>query len=109
AGGGPAAGRAARALAPELATRVARNPDRSRESRYDRVLRVEVDRERAAFGAWYEMFPRSIGTFADVERHLPYIAEMGFDVLYLPPIHPIGRTHRKGRNNAPVATAGDPG
>ncbi|HLY38898.1 MAG TPA: alpha-1,4-glucan--maltose-1-phosphate maltosyltransferase [Candidatus Binatia bacterium] len=106
AGSGPAA---ARALAPELATRVARHPDRSRESRYDRVLRVDVDRERAAFGAWYEMFPRSVGTFADVERRLPYVAEMGFDVLYLPPIHPIGQTHRKGRNNAPAATAGDPG
>src|SRR5581483_11709605 len=109
AGGGPAATRAARALAPELAARVARHPDRTRETRSERVLRVEVDRERAAYGAWYEMFPRSSGTFADVERRLPYVAGMGFDVLYLPPIHPIGRTHRKGRNNAPVAAAGDPG
>jgi len=109
AGGGSAAVRASRALEPELAARVARHPDRSRETRYDHVLRVEVDRERAAFGAWYEMFPRASGTFADVEGRLPYIAGMGFDVLYLPPIHPIGRTHRKGRNNSAVATAGDPG
>jgi starch synthase (maltosyl-transferring) len=109
AGGGPAAARASRALAPELAAHVARHPDRWRETRYDRVLRVEVDRERAAFGAWYEMFPRSVGTFADVERRLPYVAGMGFDVLYLPPIHPIGCTHRKGRSNAPVAGAADPG
>jgi starch synthase (maltosyl-transferring) len=108
-GGGPVAARAARALAPELAACVARHIGRTRETRYAHVLRVEVDRERAAFGAWYEMFPRSCGTFADVERHLPYVAGMGFDVLYLPPIHPIGRTHRKGRNNSPLATAADPG
>ena len=70
-------------------------------------LEVTVDRERARFSAWYELFPRSAsdslarhGTFADVERRLPYVASMGFDVLYLPPIHPIGRSHRKGPNNA---------
>ena len=108
--------RAAAALAPELAACVARHPDRAREVCYDRVLRVTVDRERAVFGAWYEMFPRSSareparhGTFADVEARLAYVASMGFDVLYLPPIHPIGSTHRKGRNNTPVATPADPG
>jgi starch synthase (maltosyl-transferring) len=81
-----------------------------------RVLSVTVDRERARFSAWYEMFPRSAspepgrhGTFADVEARLPYVAEMGFDVLYLPPIHPIGRTGRKGSNNTIRAAAGDVG
>ena len=76
---------------------------------------VTVDRPRAAFSAWYEMFPRSAaaeerhGTFIDVEARLSYVAAMGFDVLYLPPIHPIGRAHRKGRNNAPTAVADDVG
>jgi len=75
-----------------------------------------VDRERARFGSWYECFPRSMaaepgrhGTLADVERNLDRIHGMGFDVLYLPPIHPIGRTNRKGRNNAPASEAGDVG
>ena len=75
-----------------------------------------VDRPLARCSAWYELFPRSTspdpkraGTLADVETRLPYIAEMGFDVLYLPPIHPIGTTHRKGRNNATTARAKDPG
>ena len=75
-----------------------------------------VDRERARFGSWYECFPRSMakepgahGTFADLERELARIQAMGFDVLYLPPIHPIGRTRRKGRNNATTSEAGDVG
>src|SRR5207302_1746428 len=72
-------------------------------------LQVDVDRERAAFGAWYELFPRSWGGFAGVERVLPRLSELGFDVVYLPPIHPIGETNRKGRNNALVAGPGDPG
>jgi starch synthase (maltosyl-transferring) len=78
-------------------------------------LFATVDRERAAFSAWYEMFPRSAapeprhGTLRDVERRLPYVAAMGFDVLYLPPIHPIGRAFRKGPNNAVTAGARDPG
>jgi starch synthase (maltosyl-transferring) len=78
--------------------------------------RIVVDRERARFSAWYEMFPRSAaaepgrhGTFDDVIRRLDYVAGMGFDVLYLPPIHPIGRAHRKGRNNALAADASEPG
>jgi starch synthase (maltosyl-transferring) len=75
-----------------------------------------VDREKARFSAWYELFPRSCatvpeqhGTFKDCEALLPYVAAMGFDVLYLPPIHPIGQTHRKGKNNTPVAAPDDPG
>jgi starch synthase (maltosyl-transferring) len=74
-----------------------------------------VDRRRAAFGSWYEMFPRSAaepgrhGSLRDVAERLPYVAAMGFDVLYLPPIHPIGRSHRKGQNNAPRAQPGDVG
>ena len=75
-----------------------------------------VDRPRARNGAWYEMVPRSQGnipgrhgTFEDCIARLPDIAEMGFDVLYLTPIHPIGRTNRKGRNNAVTAAEGDPG
>jgi starch synthase (maltosyl-transferring) len=77
---------------------------------------VVVDRPRARFSAWYEMFPRSAsdtpgshGTLADAEKRLPYVAGLGFDVLYLPPIHPIGVTYRKGRNNATEAGEGDPG
>ena len=84
-------------------------------TRFPATLVVEADRERARHGAWYELFPRSAGqagqhgSFADVEAWLPYVAGMGFDVLYFPPIHPIGRTHRKGKNNAAIAAAGDPG
>jgi starch synthase (maltosyl-transferring) len=70
---------------------------------------VDVDRALARFGSWYELFPRSWGGFARLERLLPRFAELGFDVLYLPPIHPIGHTNRKGRNNALTARAGDPG
>jgi starch synthase (maltosyl-transferring) len=72
-------------------------------------LEVIVDRERARFGSWYELFPRSWGGFAGVEAQLPRLAEFGFDVIYLPPIHPIGRTHRKGRNNSLDAGPDDPG
>jgi len=79
-------------------------------------LSLSVERERARFSTWYELFPRSCcrdgdnhGTFAECERLLPEIARMGFDVVYFPPIHPIGRTHRKGRNNAPAAEEEDPG
>ena len=76
---------------------------------------VTVERPKAAFSAWYEMFPRSAGrdsqhgTLKDVEARLPYVAAMGFDVLYLPPIHPIGRSHRKGPNNAATAHPDDVG
>ena len=80
-----------------------------------RDLEVVVDREKAAFSAWYEMFPRSTGkhgshgTFATAAAMLPYVAELGFDVVYLPPIHPIGTTKRKGKNNQVTAQAGDVG
>jgi starch synthase (maltosyl-transferring) len=91
-------------------------PDRSSMTFYPKHLGVVVDPPKARFSAWYEMFPRSCsprpgvhGTLADCEARLPYIAAMGFDVLYLPPIHPIGSTHRKGRNNSPVCEPGDPG
>jgi starch synthase (maltosyl-transferring) len=70
---------------------------------------VDVDPTLARFGSWYELFPRSWGGFAGVERELPRLAELGFDVLYLPPIHPIGRTNRKGKNNAVEAGPDDPG
>jgi starch synthase (maltosyl-transferring) len=72
-------------------------------------LELIVDRDRASFGAWYELFPRSFGGFAGVERVLPELEALGFDVLYFPPIHPIGLTHRKGKNNALTATDEDPG
>jgi starch synthase (maltosyl-transferring) len=92
-----------------------RYPDRSEAVTYSRELEVLVDPLRARFSAWYELFPRSAGepgrhgTFRDVELRLPYIASMGFDVLYLPPIHPIGRTNRKGANNSTHAAPGEPG
>jgi starch synthase (maltosyl-transferring) len=75
----------------------------------DHAETVEVDRLRARFGAWYEMFPRSWGGLRGVERQLPKLAELGFDVIYLPPIHPIGLTNRKGANNRLTAGPGDPG
>jgi starch synthase (maltosyl-transferring) len=106
----------AAALDPDLAAFVERHPDRRQSSVFERSLQVRVDRERARFGSWYEMFPRSCGpdptrsgTFREAEERLLPISEMGFDVLYLPPIHPIGRSFRKGRNNALMAAPGDPG
>ncbi|MGH9165770.1 MAG: alpha-1,4-glucan--maltose-1-phosphate maltosyltransferase [Acidimicrobiales bacterium] len=68
-----------------------------------------VDRERALVGAWYELFPRSHGGFAGTAERLPAVAAMGFDVVYLPPVHPIGRSHRKGPDNTTTASPGDPG
>jgi starch synthase (maltosyl-transferring) len=94
---------------------IASNPDRSDATASKPVLEVTVDRERARFGAWYEFFPRSTGTktkhgtFKTAAKHLPRIAGMGFDVVYLPPIHPIGRAYRKGRNNSLEATTDDIG
>jgi starch synthase (maltosyl-transferring) len=91
-------------------------PDKQCKTDYKRCLRIRVERSRARFGSWYEMFPRSCsmeqgrhGTFQDCIDRLPYIAGMGFDVLYLPPIHPIGKTNRKGRNNQIIARSDDPG
>ena len=100
----------------EVAEILGAHADRDAATRYDRELEVVVDRPLARFAAWYEMFPRSQsgapgrhGTFRDCIERLPDIAAMGFDVLYLPPIHPIGRSYRKGRNNALEAAPGDPG
>jgi starch synthase (maltosyl-transferring) len=104
------------ALSADLQVVMSRHADRSLATRYPRVLRVSLDRERARYGAWYEMFPRSAGTdpsrsatFAQAAARLPYVASMGFDVLYLPPIHPIGTSFRKGPNNAIEGRKGDPG
>jgi starch synthase (maltosyl-transferring) len=100
----------------DLARLVAQHLDERSATTYHRQLTVVVDRERARFSAWYEMFPRSCspeadrhGTFDDCAERLPYVEAMGFDVLYLPPIHPIGSTHRKGKNNSPVPGPRDPG
>ena len=71
-------------------------------------LVVDVDRELGRFGAWYELFPRSWGGFRGVAELLPELARLGFDVVYLPPVHPIGHTNRKGRNNSLLATEDDP-
>ena len=112
----PQSTRVAASLSAGLGSLMSRRPDRSRATRLEPALRVVVDRERAEFGAWYELFPRSAGpdrarsaTFDEAAALLPYIASMGFDVLYLPPIHPIGRSFRKGRNNALVPAPDDPG
>jgi starch synthase (maltosyl-transferring) len=93
-----------------------RNAERRFAARYHAELAIEVDRPRAAFSTWYELFPRSAaakdgrhGTLRDVEAQLPRIAKMGFDVLYLPPVHPIGRTWRKGKNNKVKAEKDDVG
>ena len=108
--------RVALALSESLRRRMTQAPDRSGATRFDRVLEVMVEPERARFSAWYEMFPRSAGhdpsrgaTFAEAAERLPYVASMGFDVLYLPPIHPIGRSFRKGPNNSLESRPGDPG
>ncbi len=79
------------------------------EKAWSATFSVDVDRVLGRFGSWYELFPRSWGGFAGIREQLPRFAELGFDVLYLPPIHPIGRTNRKGRNNAETAKAGDVG
>jgi starch synthase (maltosyl-transferring) len=104
------------AFAPALTHLMERYADRQFATHYEKELPVVVDPPKARFSTWYEIFPRSMspepgrhGTFADVERMLPEIAAMGFDVLYLPPIHPIGRQFRKGRNNSTDAAPGDPG
>ena len=97
------------ALTPELQDAVERHPDRSRSTTMEQKLHVDVDPVRARFGAWYELFPRSWGGFAGVTKRIPELAELGFDVLYLPPVHPIGLTNRKGPNNALSAAPGDPG
>jgi starch synthase (maltosyl-transferring) len=111
------AARARLALDPRLLKRMSRlMPERGEITFYPKTLCVVAESVKARFSTWYEMFPRSCspepgrhGTFSDCEARLPYIAEMGFDVLYLPPVHPIGRTHRKGRNNSPFCRPEDVG
>jgi len=104
------------ALDEELLNAVERYPERQLVTQYDKRLGVVVDREKARFSTWYEVFPRSCspdparhGTFLDCAATLPYIASMGFDVVYLPPIHPIGKTFRKGKNNSVSAQPDDVG
>jgi starch synthase (maltosyl-transferring) len=100
----------------ELLELANRYPDRSLALTYPTEFPLVVDPERARFSAWYELFPRSAsptpgahGTFRDVEARLPYVSELGFDVLYFPPIHPIGRERRKGKNNSLSPTPEDVG
>ena len=111
--------RAALALSPEIDELLAQYPLRELVTRGEQYG-VWVDRPLARFGSWYEMFPRSTGgwdakgnpvhgTFATAAEALPRVAQMGFDVVYLPPIHPIGKVHRKGRNNTATAAPGDVG
>ena len=107
---------AAIALDEGLHELIRRYPVRNFASRFEKQLAVTVEREKARFSTWYEVFPRSCapeagrhGTFRDCELWLPYIASMGFDVVYLPPIHPIGREFRKGKNNTANPQATDPG
>jgi len=103
-------------LSLELAELMAKHPDRTLETHYEYELEIVVERPLARFSSWYEFFPRSAvgakeahGTFATAKARLAYVAGMGFDVLYLPPIHPIGATKRKGPNNALEAARDDPG
>ncbi|MEI6756213.1 MAG: alpha-1,4-glucan--maltose-1-phosphate maltosyltransferase [Chlorobium sp.] len=104
------------ALNEKLGVLMERSPDKAMATVYDKVLALTVEQKKAGCSAWYEFFPRSWaaepgkhGTFTDCRRLLPMIAGMGFDVVYLPPIHPIGYTKRKGKNNALVAAPGEPG
>ena len=113
------AGYAASAFSPELLALASRYPNTERQTEYPAdgaALAVEVDRVQARYSTWYELFPRSQGsdaaahgTFRDVETKLPYLRQLGFDVLYMPPIHPIGRSFRKGKNNAVTAGPEDVG
>jgi starch synthase (maltosyl-transferring) len=115
-GAAPPGDLVALATAADTSAIMGRYPDRARETVFEPALPVTVEPKIAGCSAWYEIFPRSAtalaeksGTFADLEKLLPEIARLGFDVLYLPPIHPIGRTNRKGRNNRLTAASGDPG
>jgi starch synthase (maltosyl-transferring) len=107
--------RRAQAMQPDLQALAGLYADRTHATQHAPTLRVVVEPVRARFSTWYEMFPRSAGdgmhhgTFDDCIGELPAIKAMGFDVLYLPPIHPIGRTRRKGRNNSLTVAPGDPG
>lgn len=111
-----ASAKAKLALSKKVMTAMNKYSDRQFATTYPRELLVVADRAKARFSSWYEMFPRSCapkpgrhGTFKDCEKRLTYISEMGFDVLYLPPIHPIGQTNRKGKNNVTTSKPNDPG
>jgi starch synthase (maltosyl-transferring) len=97
------------ALTPELLALVESVQERSEATELPAPLAVDVDRTLARFGSWYELFPRSWGGFRGVQEQVPKLAELGFDVLYMPPIHPIGHTNRKGRNNTLTPEPDDPG
>ncbi|MCM8761567.1 MAG: alpha-1,4-glucan--maltose-1-phosphate maltosyltransferase, partial [Candidatus Omnitrophica bacterium] len=104
------------AMDEELNAIMRANLDKAKSSTYSPELKVMVERRRAIFSSWYEVFPRSCspeagkhGTFKDCERILPDIAAMGFNIVYLPPIHPIGKKFRKGKNNSVKCMPGDPG
>ncbi|HEY5947954.1 MAG TPA: alpha-1,4-glucan--maltose-1-phosphate maltosyltransferase [Kofleriaceae bacterium] len=106
--------RIAAALGPSLAHAMARVPDRSHAARYRHELELHIERPLAASSSWYELFPRSTGdarhgTLRDAQGWLDYIADLGFDIVYLPPIHPIGRAFRKGPDNSPTAGPDDVG
>lgn len=103
-------------LSAEVSQMMTTYGDKSEAGSYKRILTLDVERKKALFSTWYELFPRSTseepgkhGTFKDCERLIPQIVEMGFDVLYLPPIHPIGRAFRKGKNNNVTSQPGEPG
>jgi len=97
------------ALAPDVAAAAEHCPDRSGAGELPQPATIKVERERARFGSWYELFPRSWGGFQGVRKVVPQLAELGFDVLYFTPIHPIGVTNRKGKNNTLTAGPDDPG
>jgi starch synthase (maltosyl-transferring) len=114
--GDPQENKITRATAADISAMMERYPDRAMEAVFDPALTVVVEPEIAGFSAWYEIFPRSVtsdpgksGTLRDVEKLVPDIVRMGFDVLYFPPIHPIGRLNRKGPNNSLTTSADDPG
>lgn len=102
-------------LSEEFAEIVHRHPLVAYDTTYGQELLVSVEHRKANFSTWYELFPRSAsltgqhGNFQDVEKLLPRVAAMGFDVLYLPPIHPIGKVNRKGKNNSVTSQPGEPG
>lgn len=104
------------ALGKDVSSTMAKYPDRTLSTRYEIELPIVVERQKALFSTWYEFFPRSFanekgkhGTFKDCEKMIPRIAGMGFDVIYFPPIHPIGKVNRKGKNNSVVCAPGDVG
>ncbi len=110
------AAKLAQFLSPGMGELMLQADDRPRAASLPRPIRIDAERSGAAFSAWYEVFPRSMsgdanrhGTFRDVERHLPRVQAMGFDVLYFPPVSPIGRSNRKGPNNTLTPAEGDPG